>query len=306
MKTKLIIEPHIHGAFGIDFNKATVDEMCFVAKELLSYGIGGFLPTLVTDSITNTKKQIEIIKLAAKKIDESFSKILGIHLEGIFINKNKKGIHNPEHFLELTVENYKLIEDDFIKIITLAPELDVNLLDYLKNKKIKIQAGHCIGSDLKKCDGVTHLFNAMKGISHRESSTVLSALIDDNIYTEVIADGLHINNDTLKLIFKIKPADKIILISDALPITYSKIKKTVFADSVIYYDGIKATSKEGTLAGSTTLVPQIIKRLISNGLFNKKFIDIPYAYLGVDIDGELEWNSKGEIISIIKSNKKVK
>ena len=69
---------------------------------------------------------------------------MGIHLEGIFINPEKKGIHKPEFFLPLTVKNYQLIEDDFIKIVTLAPELDDGLIEYLHSKGIKVQAGLCI------------------------------------------------------------------------------------------------------------------------------------------------------------------
>lgn len=303
IKTKLIIEPHIHGAFGVYFNEATVEDVIYLGKELLKRGVGGVYPTLVTDSVPNLKRQIEIIKEASKKAPIDCAKILGIHLEGNFINPNKKGIHNPEHFLELTVDNYKLIEDDFIKIITLAPELDINLLDYLRTKDIKIQAGHCEGYELSKCDGVTHIFNAMKGISHRDRSTALSALIDDRIYTEVIADGLHLYDDILKLVFKVKPDNKVILISDALPITYSDIKETVFADSIIYYDKVKATSKDGTIAGSTTLVPEIIKLLMSKNMFNPQYINNPYEYMSIDIQGELVWDNKGNIISIEKDNK---
>ena len=124
MKTKLIVEPHIHGAFGIDFNKASVEDVLFVAKKMLSYGIGGVFPTLVTDSVENIKRQIGIIKQASELQKEDSAKILGIHLEGIFLNANKKGIHKSEYFLPLTVENYKKVEDDFIKTITIAPELD--------------------------------------------------------------------------------------------------------------------------------------------------------------------------------------
>lgn len=305
MKTKLIIEPHIHGAFGIDFNKATVQEVLFVAKKLLTYGVGGFFPTLVTDSVENLKRQISVIKEAKSYLDSPMAEILGIHLEGNFINKNKKGIHNPEHFLDLTVDNYKLIEDDFIKIITLAPELDVNLLDYLKPKNIKVQAGHCEGGDLSKCDGVTHIFNAMKGIHHRESSTALSALNNDNIYIEVIADGMHLSDEIINFIFKVKPINKIILISDALPITYSDIKETVFADSTIYYNGEKATSKDGTIAGSTTLVPQIIQRLMKMDLFNMQYINNVYNYLDINLNGCIEWDEYGNIVSITKDDIKI-
>lgn len=346
MKTKLLIEQHFHGAFGIDFNKASVDDVLFLSKEILKCGIGGIFPTIVTDTIENTKRQIGIIKKAAEKqakygAQEKMSKIFGVHLEGIFLNPTKKGIHNPKHFLAPTIENYKLIEDDFIKIQTLAPELcctprplrereefqleqnakvrnsgegspldqslqasnlnnpENNLISYLNSKGIKTQAGHCVGGDLSGCTGATHLFNAMSEISHRSKSTVLSALIDDNIYTEIIADGVHVSDEALRLTFKAKPANKIILISDCLPIAKSDLKEMTFADEKITFDGEKATSKEGTLAGSTKLLPEIIKRLGKLGLFNPQFIENPYDYHGINLDGSVEWDEEFNITKVV-------
>ena len=292
MKTPLLIEQHFHGAFGVDFNKAGVNEIVELSYRLKQLGIGGFFPTLVTDSIKNIKRQVEVIKSASEKCDG----ILGIHLEGIFINPEKKGIHNPEHFLSLTVDNYRKIEDDFIKIVTLAPELDEGLIDYLQEKNIKIQAGHCIEGDLSKVQGVTHTFNAMSGISHRGKSTALSALVDDNLYTEIIADGVHVSDDALKLFFKSKPDDRVILISDSLPITYSNLRETIFADSKIYYDGNSATSQDGTIAGSTKLLPEIIKILAKKNMFNPKFIENTYHYHEIEPKGEIEWDDDFNII----------
>ena len=145
MRTKLLIEQHFHGAFGVNFNTANADNILYLSKEILKYGIGGIFPTLVTDSVENINRAVSVIKEAAAKQTTGMAKILGVHLEGIFINEKKKGIHNPAHFLAPTVENYKLLEDDFIKIVTLAPELNVDLIDYLKEKGIKVQAGHCVG-----------------------------------------------------------------------------------------------------------------------------------------------------------------
>lgn len=290
MKTPLIIEQHLHGAYGVDFNKAGVDDIVALSYKLRKIGIGGFFPTLVTDSVENTKRQIGIIKEAASRC----SGILGIHLEGIFINSAKKGIHNPEHFLPLTVENFKKIEDDFIKIVTLAPELDEGLIDYLKSKSIKVQAGHCTGWG--NVDGATHTFNAMSGVTHRGISTALSALVNDNVYAEIIGDGIHVSDDALKLFFKSKPVDKVILISDALPITYSDLKETVFADSKIYYDGKSATSADGTIAGSTKLLPEIIKILGQKGLFNPQFITNTYRYHNLEPQGEIEWDDEFNVI----------
>lgn len=299
MKTKPIIEQHIHGCFGVDFNKATESEILHVSLMLSKAGVGGFFPTIVTDSLENTQRAISVIKSAASKVEKGFAKILGIHLEGIFLNKEKKGIHNPIYFLEPAVKNYKLIEDDFIKIVTLAPEMNVDLMDYLSSKNVKVQAGHCIGGNLEGCNGVTHLFNAMSGITHRGSSTALSALINDDIYTELIADGVHVSDEALKLTFKVKPKNKIILISDCLPCTMSNIKEFEFAGEKIFYDGVKATSKEGTLAGSTTLLPNIIKRLASVNLFEPQYIDNPYNYHNIDIEGYIEWSDNFEVLEDI-------
>lgn len=278
MKKQLILEQHIHGAFGVDFNKCSVEDLLFVAEKLYEHSIGAFFPTLVTDSITNINRQIKVIKEASKKCH----RIAGIHLEGIFINPEKKGIHNPEHFMGLTIDNYKLIEDDFIKIVTLAPELDDGLIDYLRSKGVKVQAGHCTGWG--NINGATHIFNAMSGINHREPSTTLSALTDDNAFVEVIADGIHISDEALKLVLKSKPIEKIILISDALPITKSDLKETVFADSKIYYDGKKATSANGTIAGSTMLLDEITDRLKSLNLFKQEYIENTWKYHNLNPD----------------------
>ena len=223
-------------------------------------------------------------------------------MEGIFINAEKKGIHNPAHFLEPTIENFKKIADDFIKIVTLAPELcrcyakGENLISFLKSRGIKVQAGHCIGGDLSGCDGVTHMFNAMSGVNHRSKSTALSALVDDNLYTEVIGDGIHVNDDALKLLFKAKPEDKILLVSDSLPCTHSNISEFIFADEKIYFDGERATSAQKTLAGSTKLLPEIIKNLANKNLFNPKYIDNPYKYHNLDLKGHIEWDENWNIV----------
>lgn len=296
MKTKLLIEQHFHGAFGIDFNKASVEDILKLSREIFKYGIGGIFPTIVTDTVENTKRAIYTVKEASKYFDKGMAKIFGVHLEGIFLNPEKKGIHNENHFLKPTIENYKILEDDFIKIVTLAPELtNDNLFDYLHSKEVKVQAGHCVGGDLKNCDGTTHTFNAMSPISHRGQSTSLSALIDDNLYTEIIADGVHTSDEILKLLFKSKPADKIILVSDCLPCTKSDLKEFTFADEEVFYDGVRATSKEGTLAGSTTFLPDIIKRLNKLGLMDRQFIENPYVYHNIDLNGEIEWDDNFNI-----------
>lgn len=306
-KSKLLVEQHFHGCFGIDFSTCSSDEILFLAKKLLTHGIGGFFPTLVTDSVENIKRQIEQIKIAKSQQAEEMATILGIHLEGIFINPEKKGIHNEKLFLKPTVENYKLIEDDLIKIVTLAPELDENfeLSRYLTLKGVKVQAGHCVGADLSKCQGATHLFNAMQGITHRGQSTALSALINDKIYTEIIADGIHLSENILELVFKTKPQEKIILVSDSLPLTKSNWKEMNFAGEKIFYDGQKATSAGGTIAGSTAILDEIVRRLAFNDSNNfEKYVkmasDNLYKYHNIELNGCIYWDEDFNITAVEK------
>lgn len=306
-KSNLLVEQHFHGAFGVDFSTCKADDILFLAKKILGYGIGGIFPTLVTDSVQNIKRQIEQIKIAKSKQTVDMAEILGIHLEGIFINPEKKGIHDEKLFLKPTVENYRLIEDDLIKIVTLAPELDENsqLQMYLKSKGIKVQAGHCVGGDLSCCSGATHLFNAMGGVTHRGTQTALAALINDEITTEVIADGVHLSDDILELVFKTKPQDKVILVSDSLPLTKSDLKEMMFAGEKIFYDGQRATSKEGTIAGSTAVLNEIVKRL---SLLNPDKIDncVKMAsdnvcnYHNVKLNGGVSWDKDMNILTIEK------
>lgn len=299
MKTKLLVEQHFHGCYGIDFNTATTDDILYLAHKILEEGVGFIFPTLVTDSVDNIKRQIKVIKNASDRQTSDMAKICGVHLEGIFLNPDKKGIHNSDYFMKPSIDNFKLLEDDFIKIVTLAPELsDVDLLRYLKSKGVKVQAGHCTGSDLSNCDGTTHTFNVMSGITHRSSSTALSALINDDIFTEVIADGVHVYDDALRLLFKVKQMNKILLVSDSLPCTHSDIREFSFAGSKIYYDGEKATSKDGTIAGSTKLLPDIVKILGQKDMFSKQYISNSYDYHHLDARGEIEWDEYFNIVKI--------
>lgn len=299
MKTRLFVEQHFHGCYGVDFNTASVDDVLYLSQKILQEGVGYIFPTLVTDSIENTQRQIKIIKQASEKQTSDMAKICGVHLEGIFLNPEKKGIHNSDYFMTPSIDNFQQLEDDFIKIVTLAPELtQPELFEYLHNKGIKVQAGHCIGGDLSKCDGTTHTFNAMSGISHRGKSTALSALINDNLFTEIIADGVHVYDDALKLLFKVKQMNKIILVSDCLPCTHSDITEFTFAGSKVYFDGERASSADGTIAGSTKLLPDIAKILGKKDLFSKQYISNSYDYHKLEPQGEIEWDEDFNIVKV--------
>ncbi len=269
IETDALVEQHIHGGFGIDFSKCSTLDFIDFSKKILKYGVCAYFPTLATDSIENLRCQIANIKTAMhiqEDSNETMAKILGVHLEACFLNPLKKGIHDEKQLLTPSIDNFKLIEDDIIKIVTLAPELDTDnqLCKYLKLKGVRVSAGHCMGNDLSHVDQVTHLYNAMGNFSHRDASCVVSALSNDDIYAELIADMKHVQKDVLKITFRTKPLSKIILISDALPITHSDLDSLEFCGKTVFMEKGKAVDEKGTIAGSTDFVSDIIKKLVEN------------------------------------------
>ena len=268
IKTSGLIEQHIHGAFGIDFMKCTSEDVLNCAELLAQNGVSAFFPTIMTDDLNIIKQRIEIIKEAKSKQNNNSAQIIGVHLEGPFINPNKAGIHEKKYILPLDINLYKKIEDDIIKIITIAPEFDENceFRKYLISKGAKISLGHSESSDFRGVSQVTHLYNAMSAFHHRNTNTIVSALINEDIYTEIIADSMHVSDDVLTITFNQKSKDKIILISDALPLAHSNIEKSIFAGQEIYNNNGKLTNKDGVMAGSSSLLCDIIKNLADKNI----------------------------------------
>ncbi len=277
-KSKLpqrLIDNHIHGSFGINFNNAGYDEIKFVLSELFKRNIKGICPTLVGDSDEKIYNQLKIFKqIRLEQMSEINSEalILGVHLEGTFLNPEKSGIQDNKVFKKLTIENFKnLVRDceDIIKIVTLAPELDIDLIDYLQKENIKVQAGHTLSESLGKCSAVTHIFNAISQIHHRNPSITLEALVDDGVYCEIIPDLIHSSKNMLKLFFKVKPKDKVLLISDSLP-SSNYDSDIIFCNKKINKDG---KDEFGILAGSNKTLDEICKNLIENKILTKEDID---------------------------------
>lgn len=223
------IDTHVHGAKGFTFMEGKESEYKKILNFFLSKGLTGILPTTVT---LPTKKYISTMKRMSKVIKnlpEYFKKIiLGFHIEGPFINSNKRGAQNTEGIIKKYDEKVmeKLIDaaDDNIKIVTMAPELEgsLNLIEFLNNKDILASAGH---TDAKYNEvynayktgliHMSHTFNGMKGFHHREPGVVGAAFLIDDIFCELTLDGLHVVPEAAKILKKIKGINKIILETDS-------------------------------------------------------------------------------------------
>lgn len=265
MKT---IDIHIHGGFGICFDNANSTQIKEFAICALEHEISAFCPTLTGDTPEKLHEKLGEIKEAKLSQKKNEALIIGAHLEGTFLSKEKPGVQNPNLFMEPTVENFKKITGEFedvVKIVVLAPENRdcADFIKYLKSKDIKVHFGHTRTKEIKGANGITHLFNAMEPISHKYETAAIKALLDEEIYTELIADTIHVNEDILKLVFKTRPHNKIILISDALPIAKSNLEYIEFCGKKVFKNGF---DEFNTLGGSVKLLPEIVRNLIKKGI----------------------------------------
>lgn len=268
--TSGLIEQHIHGGYGCDFNTASTNQMAELLSKLPAFGITSILPTIMTASEQVIKKQIDLVVQVKNNISDLCTKIQGIHLEGPCICPEHKGIHPIEEIIPPSVEFFKRIESPEVKIVSYAPELDKNyeLTKYLAKNNIIPSAGHTDASlkVIQEAAGfglrqVTHLFNAMVPLHHRNPGVIGESLVNDNLFVEIIADGLHLNPSVVDLVLRAKPESKIILISDSLPLNNYSQDSIIFGGQMIHKQDGKAVSDNNTMAGSMIFVDSAINNL---------------------------------------------
>ncbi len=250
------VDLQINGGLGLAFPDLTIDDIDKL-KEICRYlwqtGVDGFLPTIVTTSVQKIHQALEVIrKYQDLPSNSSSAKIIGVHLEGPFLNYDKRGAHPAEFLLPLSLENVKKViadYDDLIKIITLAPELDSTgkVIPYLVNQGITVSLGHSLATaeEAEKAfqqgaTMVTHAFNAMPSLHHRQAGLLGSAIVNNQVFCGLIADGKHVSSIMLDVFLRASNFQEgVFLVSDALaPIGLS--------DGVYPWDSRRITVKDGT------------------------------------------------------------
>lgn len=270
------IDQHVHGSNGSDIMDATKNALNNIACSLAKEGITAFLATTTTQSDVNIEKTLISIKEYINEDNKLGSKVLGIHLEGPFINEKYKGAQLEEYITKPNLnkfKHYEKISGNNIRVVSLAPEIEdgVNLIKYLKTKNINISLGHTNASydDVRKAinegaNSVTHTYNGMRSIHHREIGIAGSSLLFNELFCEIIVDGIHVSIPALQLLFKNKPSDKIILITDAL--RYKNMpdgKYNELGNQIIIVKNGEARLEDGTLAGSTLKINDAIKNTMN-------------------------------------------
>lgn len=248
----------INGGFGIDFTDHP-DGIWDVAAQLPQYGITHFLPTIITSPLSTYDNAIRVLQNGPPEGWQGAIPI-GYHFEGPFINRAKKGAHNPDYILDPSlkgIENWS--RENGVLLVTLAPEIPgaAEVISVLATRDIVISAGHsmadyeqAIASFETGIDMGTHLYNAMPLLAHREPGLVGALLTQPEIYTSLIADGIHCHPAMVSMAWHSKGNDRLILVTDAMAALGMPPGNYLLGDYKVIVNGMTAKLENGTLAGS--------------------------------------------------------
>jgi len=277
-----LVDIHVHGAADYDTRTRRQDDIIHMANIHGKHGTSALLPAIYPGDIEVMRENMSTVR-RAMTAQRTGVKILGLYLEGPFLNPERAGSLDGKSFLEPSVETLKrLVEDneDIIKIVTIAPELPgaLRMIEICREKGFLVHMGHSDATfeqaeEGKRAGatGITHLFNAMRGFHHREPGLAGFGLMDEDIYVEIIADMAHLHPQSLKMLFDMKLPDKIILISDS-------VKGPGWGSGPIRGAG-------GILQGSGISLSDGVKNLVSLGVPLERALqfasDNPRKYLGI-------------------------
>lgn len=275
------VDLQINGALGLAFPELTAENAHILQKIsqfLWDVGVDGFLPTLVTTSVENIQRSLAIIAEVIPSQQDG-AKILGVHLEGPFLNFQKRGAHPAEYLLPLTIDQIKRVLGNYahvVKVITLAPELDLTgeVIPYLRSLGIIVSLGHSQATAAQAqrafeegATMVTHAFNAMPALHHREPGLLGAAITHPDVMCGFIADGEHVSPTMLEILLRASYQQKgLFLVSDAL-------SPLGLPDGVYPWDSRqievkKGTARlaDGTLSGTTLPLLVGVQNLVKWGI----------------------------------------
>lgn len=269
-----LIDTHIHGAIQHDFCDKDVQGLIAIASYLKNHGITAFCPTSMTLDKDLLK---QIFETANQTLPDDCAEIVGIHMEGPFISKEKKGAQN-DTFLRLpSIEMFHELSEACghrIKVITLAPEVD-GCDEFIQavHKETNISIGHTNATyeTASKAfslgaNRVTHLYNAMPAFTHRKPGVVGAAFDHKSAYVELIADGIHVHPSVIRSTFAMFGEDRVVLISDAMMATGMGNGEYELGGQKVFMKDQKATLKDGTIAGSATNLMDCVRTCVKNGI----------------------------------------
>ncbi len=289
------IDTQVNGGGDVLFNdEPNVAGIAAIGAAHRRFGTTGFLPTLISDDLEVMATAIDAVDAA---IAANVAGVLGIHLEGPFLNPERKGIHSAEKIRPMDAEAMAILTRPGRgkRMVTLAPEtVAPECIAQLADAGIIVSAGHTqadCATVLKALDhglrGFTHLFNAMSPLTSREPGTVGAALFDDKSWCGIIVDGFHVDPLVLRLALRAAPPRRFMLVTDAMPSVGGTGKAFTLNGETIHARDGKCVSAKGTIAGSDLDMATAVRNCIE--LLGLSLADAsmlastnPAAFLGLD------------------------
>lgn len=268
------IDLQLNGCGGVQFNDdinaLSVETLEIMQRANEKSGCTSYLPTLITSSDELMKRAIETMRAYLAKHQ---NQALGLHLEGPWLNKEKKGTHNPQliRLPDAELVDFLCANADVITKVTLAPEnAGSAVIRQLRDAGIIVSSGHSNATYAEAKAGIsagvtfaTHLYNAMSAFSGREPG-LIGALFDSaDVYCGIIADGLHVNYANVRNAKRIK-GDKLVLVTDATAPAGASIDQFIFAGKTIYYRDGLCVDENGTLSGSALTMIEAVQNSVEH------------------------------------------
>jgi N-acetylglucosamine-6-phosphate deacetylase len=279
------VDVHIHGAGGHDVMEATPAALDCITSTVARYGTTSILATTVTASVDETCRSLEGIAQyirAHEKFEQDSggpsAEILGIHLEGPFISKARRGVHPPDAIVRPSVqilEKFRTAADGLIRIITVAPEIPgaLDLIQAAVANGIVAAIGHTDANYDQTQAAIqagarhtVHFYNAMRPFSHRDPGIIGAVLTEPDVTAEVIADGIHVAGPAIQVLLGTKGFDTVLLASDATAATGMPDGDFRLGNfEVVVKDGV-CRNAGGKLAGSTLTLDRALRYIVALGV----------------------------------------
>lgn len=310
------VDVHIHGAGGHDVMEGSEQAISTVAQTLARHGTTSFVATTVTASPEDTCRAVEGISTfmsTQHETDVSRAEVLGVHFEGPFISKVRRGVHPPEW---IQLPSAEMLEDFLraaagnARILTIAPELlgAAPCMDAARKAGVVVAIGHTDATYeqtraaiARGAHHAVHVYNAMRPFSHRDSGVIGAVLTSPEVTAELIADGVHVEEAAMRLLLQAKGPGCVILISDGISATGMPDGTYSLGKFEVTVSGGVCRSAEGKLAGSTLTLDRALRNVVALGISLADAVKMltfnPAKLLGIEFKkGALRTGADADIV----------
>lgn len=272
-----LVDLHLHGALGGDASDGSLQALEQMAAYELYQGITSICPATMTIPFDELKCAVQNINKFARTVNAKCSRIIGINMEGPFISPKKKGAQKAEDILKADVKTFRELNEasgKFIKLVDLAPEMDgaLEFIDQVKDE-VRVSLAHTNANYdeasrafANGAKHVTHLFNAMPSLHHREPGVIGAAFDNTDVKCELIVDGVHSHPAVVRASFAMFGYERIILISDSMRAAGLADGEYTLGGQKVIVKGNEARLEDGTIAGSVTNLMNCLRKAVSFGI----------------------------------------